>query len=326
MITISQIFLFPIFRKLFSKKYNLSAEEQIKRSFEIIDYVFKQNEIINKSYSVVDIINYYIDCFDVYTRVHSKDGAMHWRLNFDGKLKDSDVYNTTILIKQIIDSHKCHKILELGVGKGFNLKYLNQESPNLNLHGLDITPKNALTAQNMVPDAEIKTGNFDELIPFPDESMNFIFNVESFCYSVNHEKFFSEISRVLKNNGKLLIVDAFYKKSENLLSVRERVGRALICKCMMCNDGSYVESIISIAQKYQLKLVKNDDYTYATRLQSLKFEHMANNIFRFKFIAREWLIRHSGLSKFNLIAALLARSFFEKEILSYNFLLFEKIS
>lgn len=321
----SASFIIKLIRNLLAKSYDRSPAEQIKYAMPIINYIFSET-ILLKECVESDIVNYYTECFNIYTRFHSKDGAIHWRLNFDGKLKDNDVYNTPRLIKEIIDVNKSCKILELGVGKGFNLKYLSEDGLDFKLHGLDITPQNVSAAQIKVPNAEIQLGNFDVCIPFGDKSMDFIFNVESFCHSCDRDKFLSEVSRVLKDNGKLLIVDAFCEKENSLLSDIEKTARSIFYKSMICNEPIYVKELEKIANTYELKIIRQDIYSDETMLQSIKFEHFANNLCRFKWLLKEGLRRHSHMINFNLITALLARALIESKILSYKFLLFEKIS
>jgi len=95
------------------------------------------------------------------------------------------------------------KILDLGCGKGRFSRELIKKYPKAEFFGVDIskeileyTPKELKTKQGFLLD-----------IPFKDETFDFIFCIEALEHAINIDGAIKEIVRVLKPNGKILIID-----------------------------------------------------------------------------------------------------------------------
>ncbi|WP_026581304.1 class I SAM-dependent methyltransferase [Bacillus sp. J33] len=118
------------------------------------------------------------------------------------------------------------KILFVGAGTGADLELIN--SSNLNITAIDFSPKMLNRARKKFKNSTI---NFIEM-----EAQNMKFNNETFDYVVaslilsvvpDADKCLSEMARVLKNEGKIIIFDKFVS-NEQTLSLPKKILRPLI--------------------------------------------------------------------------------------------------
>ncbi len=99
-------------------------------------------------------------------------------------------------------------VLEVGSGRGGGARYLaNAMNPNSYL-GIDLAQSAVDLANKLHRQSNLKfiQGSAEE-IPLPDNSLDVVINVESsHCYG-NVDQFLSEVKRVLRLGGYLLLVD-----------------------------------------------------------------------------------------------------------------------
>ena len=91
-------------------------------------------------------------------------------------------------------------------------------SDNYEIYGIDYNEKMLeITANKMKKiniDAQLTQGNVEKL-PFPDNTFDTVINTMAFTGYPNGEKAMSELKRVLKKDGSLLLVDFDYPKNRN---------------------------------------------------------------------------------------------------------------
>ncbi|MFC1625143.1 class I SAM-dependent methyltransferase [Patescibacteria group bacterium] len=113
-------------------------------------------------------------------------------------------------ISKKLNKNQQFSILDLGCGYGRLSKSILEKYPKSHVFGVDIS-KNYIELYNkkLNPRGKAKVGDIRN-IPFKDESMDFVFVVTSLMYivdKINQEKVFNEIFRVLKKNGKFMIIE-----------------------------------------------------------------------------------------------------------------------
>lgn len=131
----------------------------------------------------------------------------------NGKLKDKDV-------------------LEVGCGRGGGASYLARYYKPKSYTGLDISKKTTDFCNNHynVEGLKFVTGHAEQL-PFEDAGFDAVVNVESARVYGNIPKFFQEVYRVLKPEGKFLFADMIKPKDIEFINKSlEEAGLKLIEK------------------------------------------------------------------------------------------------
>ncbi|MDX5583903.1 MAG: methyltransferase domain-containing protein [Aureibaculum sp.] len=119
-------------------------------------------------------------------------------------------------IKKIIPHIKGNKILEVSFGSGYLMT--QYASDNYEIYGIDYNEKMLEITTNKMKkiniEAQLTQGNVEKL-PFPDSTFDTVINTMAFTGYPNGEKAMSELKRVLKKDGSLLLVDFDYPKNRN---------------------------------------------------------------------------------------------------------------
>ncbi len=120
-------------------------------------------------------------------------------------------------IKKVIPHIRGKKILEVSFGSGYLMtQYANKD---LDIYGVDYNEKMLeITSKKILEkniDANLSTANVEEL-PFEDNFFDTVINTMAFTGYLDGDKAMSELKRVLKKDGVLLLVDFDYPKNRNL--------------------------------------------------------------------------------------------------------------
>ncbi len=146
-------------------------------------------------------------------------------------------------IKKIIPYIEGKKILEVSFGSGYLMTQYAKD--NLDIHGIDYNEKMLEIASKKMRskkiNAKLSKANIEEL-PFPDNTFDTVINTMAFTGYPNGDKAMSELKRVLKKDGTLLLVDFDYPKDRNLIGY-------LIVR-LWENLGDIIKDINSLLIKY----------------------------------------------------------------------------
>ena len=120
-------------------------------------------------------------------------------------------------IKEIIPHIKGKKILEVSFGNGYLMTQYARD--DLNIYGIDYNEKMLEIASNKMLSkrisAKLSKANVEGL-PFPDNTFDTVINTMAFTGYPDGDKAMSELKRVLKKGGTLLLVDFDYPEDRNL--------------------------------------------------------------------------------------------------------------
>ena len=124
------------------------------------------------------------------------------------------------------------RVLEVSFGTGY---LMSQYAGNFESHGVDYNRKMVGIAQKNLMragrKAELVQGNVEDL-PYADASFNSLVNTMAFSGYPNGRKALTEMKRVLRNDGKLILIDFSFPPDQNWLGTRvaafmERSGDVL---------------------------------------------------------------------------------------------------
>lgn len=232
-----------------------------------------------------------------------------------------NVSNARILkeIETVAPTHA--RCADLGCGVGASLFYiyprLHEPAPAL---GLTLSPVQARLARESAEQLGLQDhiliaeGDFTS-VPIANE-WDAIYSIEAVCHAMEPEKYFREASRLLRRGGRLILVDD-YLAARSLSQPETKWINAFI-------DGWHVPGVRTVeqailwAEKYNLRLVTNDELTPLLRLRNLP-DLLARAIL---FIGNHLPIRHAILP--SMLGSMALQQCLHMGIIEYRFLVFEK--
>jgi ubiquinone/menaquinone biosynthesis C-methylase UbiE len=131
--------------------------------------------------------------------------------SFDEASRNEEHFPSTIdpriyhvkLIREHLGDLSGKRILDVGCGKGRFARVFHEQQPQAELWGLDISEE----MLRFVPEGiHTRAGSMTEL-PFDTESFDGAYATESLEHAVEIEKAVSEICRVVKHGGRIVIID-----------------------------------------------------------------------------------------------------------------------
>ena len=139
------------------------------------------------------------------------------------------------------------KILDAGCGTGILLEILYAEEKNLNLYGIDISEKMLKIAKKKLGNnANISLQSAEEL-NFGDKSFDYVFVIDAFHHYADQKTAINNFHRILKREGKLIIVDFSFGKLGNWLFHNIEPG----------NSGMHtVSELMNLFKNYKFKKIK----------------------------------------------------------------------
>lgn len=105
------------------------------------------------------------------------------------------------------------KILDAGCGKGRFAVRLRGMEPSVAIYGVDISD----CLLDEVPDGIIKKRGTILDLPFEDETFDGVYCVEALEHTIRTERAIDELCRVLKDHGKIVIIDKSLSKQGSLV-------------------------------------------------------------------------------------------------------------
>lgn len=273
------------------------------------------------------IRSYYDQNTSIFLKFSSSRKAqnIHRSLWTDGArtLEDAlNVANNRILNEIVSVTPEHARILDLGCGVGASLFHIYPRLQNPSCAvGLTISSLQAKHAFNSA-----RQMNLHERIRFAQGDFTAIplqgpwdvaYSIEAVFHAVNPEKYFLEVSRVLRRGGKLVLIDDF--QAQRSFS-REDANWLMAFKDGWHLPGlSTVEEVKQWAGKYELSLIKDEFLTPYLRLRNLP-DGLARTI---RFLGNQLPIRHPILP--SMLGSMALQQCLHEGIVEYRFLVFEKV-
>lgn len=112
-----------------------------------------------------------------------------------------------------LNEKEAKKILDAGCGVGKTIRYLAKKFPKNNFTGMTISPVevelgNKIISDNKNSNTKIILGDFLKS-DIPNDSYDCIFALESINHIQKKRNFVSEMSRMLRSGGRLVVIDWF---------------------------------------------------------------------------------------------------------------------
>ncbi|MDT0582053.1 MULTISPECIES: methyltransferase domain-containing protein [Alteromonadaceae] len=143
--------------------------------------------------------------------------------------------NHQVLSRLQLDTDAMNQVIDLGCGVGATARYCAQHYENTYITGATVVPWQIEKASVFTEQASLHERASFHLIdyrntPFPDNSFNGAYAVESSCYADGTSKasFINEAFRILKPGARLVVADGFRKRTKSN-PLFEKAFR-LVCK------------------------------------------------------------------------------------------------
>lgn len=144
--------------------------------------------------------------------IDSKSGYARYAHEYDEREKFWDSFEKTALYPYIQEA-KDKKVLDAGAGTGrVTLKLYNAGA---DVTALDISPEMLQILEGKQSKIETVVGDMEEM-PFEDETFDMVFCSLAIVHLKNITPFLDECYRVLKDDGKLVLVNIHYRKPQIL--------------------------------------------------------------------------------------------------------------
>jgi len=228
--------------------------KKIYRIFKISD----NNDIDNKF-----VIDYYSKSYLGYKLFHSLDDSIHMAVNKDG-IYEKEGFNTQVSeIHEIIKNELGSNVLEMGCGRGFNLRYLASKSPSINFTGVDLTPLHVEIAQRNnehLESVRIINMSFDDINKLNKEFQT-IYNIESVCHSHDMKFTMKIIYDSLLPNGRYISFDGYLKDDFNTSPIELQKACKLIEFSMAIEIPWEIKKYLQLVEEIGFKVEVFEDYS-----------------------------------------------------------------
>ena len=152
-------------------------------------------------------------------------------------------------------------ILDLSCGSGELLKEIHMKFPKVELQGVDISSKMLEIARKKLPEEEIKLQKMDvHKLNYPNNYFDFVFSTEAFHHYYDQQKALQEMKRVVKNNGKVMVVDINF-----FLGIIHRIFEKIEPGCVRVNSRKEMRELFGKSGLNEIKQERNFLFSVATR-------------------------------------------------------------
>lgn len=134
-----------------------------------------------------------------------------WSKNYDRSILQFLVFRNShnMFIRHILSDERPLKVLDIGCGTGEFVLKLKQYRRDINIFGIDISSDMIGVAKEKVKfqrDIDFRIGDVENM-PYDDGYFDCVTCAHSFHHYPNKSKAVREVFRVLKNRGKVMIID-----------------------------------------------------------------------------------------------------------------------
>ncbi|MGB7337690.1 MAG: class I SAM-dependent methyltransferase, partial [Phototrophicaceae bacterium] len=147
-------------------------------------------------------------------------------------------------------------VLEIGMGKGFNMYHIKNTLPNIEIYGVDYSKLHLKKSRTKAKGRAVRT-DFHYL-PFAANTFDYVFEIESICHATDMKQALMSIYQILKPNGTFSIFDGFRIIPSNHLTDTEMKARHLVEKPLGVNEGILIDNFIALASSVGFEVISQN--------------------------------------------------------------------
>ncbi len=261
-------------------------KQELSKRIEIIDRYYKVDALLDEKTDKDAVAKYYRKSDFFYNLIHSRGGGnIHMGLSNDGAFHKDDFLEQARFINSFIND-KTEKVLEVGAGKVANSKYLAMRHSSIFFTALDL-PHRSFKKNKVPANITLCEGDFNDLSDFEEESFDIVFGVETICHSEDKKRTITEISRVLKPGGKLIIFDVYEPKPRNeMTDFEKRVSSFTLASMRVTDAGQYIGDMKKILAESGFSQIEVTDLTKQIKPSLLRLERLSEYYFNHPALLR----------------------------------------
>ena len=214
------------------------------------------------------------------------------------------------------------KISDLGCGVGAGLFYIfprlkePEYALGVTLSSLQAQIAGQSTRQLNLSSQIFFTESDFTCVPLESGSLDAVYSVEAVAHALDPESYFCEVSRLLGEGGRLILVDDF-QASRTLEPAEQEWLNSFINGWHVPGVRTVDQSVI-FAHQYDLQLIRNSNLTPFLRLRNLP--DMLARLLR--FLGNAVPIKHAILP--SMLGSMALQQCLHAGVIEYRFLVFEK--
>ncbi|MFZ4666375.1 MAG: class I SAM-dependent methyltransferase [Prochlorotrichaceae cyanobacterium] len=235
------------------------------------------------------IVQYYKQSGIGYRKYHSVQGSIHLAINETNEFDPDGYYTQPRKVAEEIQALQAKTVLEVGCGMGFNSRFLAEKFAAMQFLGLDLSPENlrwATRSTPVYPNLQFRQGDFNQTGLAP-ASQEVVFAIECLCYAPDISVVLSELYRVLRSGGRLIIYDGYRCEGFDQQSDDYRMATQLAELGMALPQGfRTLQTWLDIAQSVGFRTIVCDNQTAGVLPNLRHLQKRAED-----FLKRSWQVK-----------------------------------
>jgi len=258
-----------------------TLEQKIGDIKNIIDI----NHLLEEENSKEIVKKYYLVNRIAYTLFHSVKGYVHMALSEDGKYHAKDLERMPQEVEKHILEIDAKKVLELASGHGANTIFLAKRNPSVKFFASDLSTK-PKKAFYKLKNTSFGFNDYHNLEHYESNSFDLIFIFEALCHSNNKSKVLSEMRRLIKPSGRIIIFDGYYGNKRSSLNKNEILASELTSVGMAVGGFTEIEDFENDIKTIGLEILEKEDITDKILPNVKRFEKLASIFFSLGLLSK----------------------------------------
>ena len=302
--------------------------QEIENRLNKISNIFEINKLIDQKPTLATVQKYYSKNKLAYTIFHSKENFIHLGISNNDNFKKDDLIEPVKFINKYIKNSRNYSVLELATGRGANSNYLALNNKKTRFYGIDMSPgqlEYAYKVERRLKNYTVLKQDFHNLSNFKNNSLDVIFVIESLCYSNNKQKILNETNRILKNNGKLIVIDGYLENQLNAYTKVQQQAFKLTEIGMAIKGSNTYKEFLQFAKNSNYKIEYEENISNKVLPSMRRLEKYSKLFFKFKYLAKILKVLLPTEIILNAITAYLWVPLTEQKVVGYYITVLKKI-